>query len=109
MPALMTNAGTLEEVVIAFVWPRAGGAWVIILALAVVEDFAGGKEEHAEFEDKFALLEAPLVCCGNALPIYRVGDCSVSLYLLKPFHVQNGTIQNLALLPQLLLILSKHM
>jgi hypothetical protein len=49
---LAANAGTLDEVVIAFVWPRAGGASVIVLALAgAVENFARGKEEHAEFED----------------------------------------------------------
>jgi hypothetical protein len=42
---LAANAGTLAEVVIAFVRPRAGGASVIVSALTVVENFARGKEE----------------------------------------------------------------
>jgi hypothetical protein len=41
-----------------------------MLALAVVEDFAREKEEHAEIEDEFALLETRLVCRGKAVPVY---------------------------------------
>ena len=47
-----------------------GGASVIVSALAVVENFARGKEEHAEFEDKFTLLETRLVSCGKSIPVY---------------------------------------
>jgi hypothetical protein len=78
----------LEEVVIAFVWPRAGGASVIVSAFAVVEDVARGKEEHAEFEDEFALLEARIVCRGKAVPIYRVGDCVRSAKTLEQVWVE---------------------
>jgi hypothetical protein len=59
----------LEEGVIAFMSPRAGRALVIVSALAVVQDFACGKEEHAEFESKFALLGKRLVSRGKAVPV----------------------------------------
>ena len=74
-PALATETGTLEEVVIAFVWFGAGGAAVVVSALAVVKNFACRKKEHAEFEYEFALLEARFICCGEAILIYRVSDC----------------------------------
>jgi hypothetical protein len=87
---LAASAGTLDEVVIAFVWPRAGGALVIISALAIVENFARGKEEHAEFEDKFTLLGTRLVSCGKSIPVYGVGDCVRPAKALKEVWVESA-------------------
>jgi hypothetical protein len=80
----------LEEVVIAFIRYRAGGAAVIVLALAVVENFARGKEEHAEFEDKFTLLETRLVSRGKSIPVYGVGDCVRPAKALKEVWVEGA-------------------